>query len=257
MSPKEKEILKEAVNHVDGLLSPATLINGIAKQDRRSVENLVSGGYLEEVAQDVNHLRGNTYSLNFYRTTEKGRIVFESFYKRWWFNFRTQTALWVGVFTIIIGTASIFFTGISYLNSTKEDAILNRPYVFIDDSTIERLAEADDRYKIILEIKNEGNSIALNSKIKIFDGDTEVISSEKFQGRTIYSPHESVELWIIRAADRIALLNRESGPVNQLTIQIYYEDAEKRPYCIESKHSITAFDTTYKLATDDMNDCNN
>jgi len=85
MTKSEYEILKLVVDR-GGLLSPADLINGIAKRDRRSVENLVVKGYIEEVSQDVGGVRlGSTHSVNFYRATEKGLIEFAPWYKRIWF----------------------------------------------------------------------------------------------------------------------------------------------------------------------------
>ncbi len=80
MTKEEKRILKEIVTR-GGLLSPATVINAIAKGDRRSVENLVVKGYIEEVPQDIQGPR-DTYTLNFYRATEKGLLVFAPLYKR-------------------------------------------------------------------------------------------------------------------------------------------------------------------------------
>lgn len=84
MSEKEKEILREIVNR-GGLLSPADVINGIAKHDRRLVENLVVKGFIEEVPQDIGGVRmGSNHIVNFYRATEKGLTVFYPFYRKFW-----------------------------------------------------------------------------------------------------------------------------------------------------------------------------
>ena len=81
MTENEHKILKLVVNQ-GGLLSPNELINIIAKQGRKSVENLVVRNYIEEVPQDVKGIKlGSTYSENFYRATEKGLLIFSPWYK--------------------------------------------------------------------------------------------------------------------------------------------------------------------------------
>mgnify|MGYP000607281592 CR=1 FL=1 len=102
MTKDERRILKKLVNRGD-LLSPAKLINGIAKGDRRSVENLVVKGYIEEVPQDMHGPRG-TYTLNFYRATEKGLLVFAPWYKRIW------SAIKRDIRTVIISTITAVIT---------------------------------------------------------------------------------------------------------------------------------------------------
>ncbi len=81
MTPNELKILKTIVEDSRGLLSPANLINGIAQGDRRSVEHLVAGGYLEEVDQDQQSHAG-TYTIKFYRATNKALMKFEPRGKR-------------------------------------------------------------------------------------------------------------------------------------------------------------------------------
>ncbi len=104
MTENEKRILKAVVDR-GGLLSPADLINGIAQQDRKSVENLVVRGYLEEVPQDVKGVRlGSTYSLNFYRATEKGLLVFSPWYIRMWHGLKGD------VRTIVIAAITALVT---------------------------------------------------------------------------------------------------------------------------------------------------
>jgi hypothetical protein len=111
MNEEEKKILKEVLGR-GGLLSPADLINGIAKHNRRHVENLVVTGHLEEVPQDMHGFNNSTYSINFYRATEKGLLRFSSWYKRIWFWIKgdvktiiiaTITALITSLITIFIG----------------------------------------------------------------------------------------------------------------------------------------------------------
>lgn len=85
MIKKEYEILKLIVNK-GGLLSPVDVINVIAKRDRRSVENLVTKGYVKEVPQDIPGIKfGSTRSVNFYRMTEKGLMKFAPWHQKIWF----------------------------------------------------------------------------------------------------------------------------------------------------------------------------
>ncbi|MDO8558364.1 MAG: hypothetical protein Q7S09_04230 [bacterium] len=107
MTKKERDILKAVVvDRPQGLFSPADLINGIAQHDRRAVENLVARGYLEEVPQDqLGH--DHSYSINFYRATEKGLTVFAPFYQRAWFGLKNNTSLYVGISSIVFGILTI------------------------------------------------------------------------------------------------------------------------------------------------------
>lgn len=110
MNNKEKQILKAVVDR-GGLLSPADLINGIAQRDRKSVENLVVKGYLEEVAQDMKGVRlGTTYSLNFYRATEKGLLVFSPRYIRMWHGLKgdVRTIVIAAITALITSLIAIF-----------------------------------------------------------------------------------------------------------------------------------------------------
>lgn len=111
MTENEKKILKTVVEHREGLLSPAILINSIAQKDTRSVENLVATGYLEEVPSEHPGLNGGYYIINFYRATEKALMRFAPWYKRLWFNVRgdirivlisTITALITTLITMLI-----------------------------------------------------------------------------------------------------------------------------------------------------------
>ena len=106
MTEIEKRILKAVVSR-GGLVSPADLINGIAQRDRRSVENLVVRGYLEEVPQDVKGIKlGSTYSLNFYRATEKGLLVFSPWYTKIWHGMKGD------IRTIVISAITALVTSL-------------------------------------------------------------------------------------------------------------------------------------------------
>ena len=110
MTEYEKLILKAVVGR-GGLLSPSDLINGIARQDRRVVENLVVRGYIEEVPQDVKGIKlGSTYSVNFYRATEKGLLVFSPWYSRvWhWLKGDVRTIVIAAVTALITSLVAIF-----------------------------------------------------------------------------------------------------------------------------------------------------
>ena len=83
MKGKEKEILKKLVEHPEGSLSPCDMINVIAKRDKRSVHNLISNGFIEEVPTHK-----NDRDYNFYRATEKGLLFFDKWYKKIWFSIK-------------------------------------------------------------------------------------------------------------------------------------------------------------------------
>lgn len=110
MTESEKKILKVVVDR-GGLLSPADLINGIAKQDRKSVENLVARGYLEEVPQDMKGIKlGTTYSLNFYRATEKGLLVFSPWQAKMWHGMKGDVrTIVIAAITALITSATTIF----------------------------------------------------------------------------------------------------------------------------------------------------
>lgn len=112
MAEYEKLILKAVVDR-GGLLSPADLINGIARQDRRVVENLVVRGYIEEVPQDVKGIKlGSTYSVNFYRATEKGLLVFSPWYMKMWHGMRGNVrTIVISAITALITSVIAIFAG--------------------------------------------------------------------------------------------------------------------------------------------------
>ena len=110
MTKNERKILKAVVDR-GGLLSPADLINGIAQHDRKPVENLVVKGYLEEVPQDMKGIKlGSTYTLNFYRATEKGLLVFSPWYTRAWHVMRgdVRTVVISAITALVTSLIAIF-----------------------------------------------------------------------------------------------------------------------------------------------------
>jgi len=127
MNNEEKQVLKAVVEHTSGLLSPATLINGIAHGNRRVVENLVVKGYLEEVPQDRPFRRDRTYSLNFYRITEKGIMQFAPGYKKAWFAFKNDVVLYIGLASMFIGISVAFGVPL-YQKMTEEHAEIQAVY---------------------------------------------------------------------------------------------------------------------------------
>ena len=104
MTKKEKEILRKAIERKEGLLSPTTLINGIAEHDRRAVENLVAKKYFMEVQRDHKDINGGFYTINFYRITEKGLFEFAPWYQKIWIVIRGD------VRTVIITIITAFIT---------------------------------------------------------------------------------------------------------------------------------------------------
>lgn len=120
MTKEEKIILKKAIKNKEGLLSPATMINGIAKRDQQSVENLVVKGYLEEVPRDKTGLQGNTYTVRFYRVTEKG-LARVNLIKWIWFN---SGSFWKFVISSMLG-AFLALGGNIYFNNylVKQESV--------------------------------------------------------------------------------------------------------------------------------------
>ena len=136
MNKKEKDILKKAVDSNEGQISPATMINSYAEGDQGIVERLVGSGYLERVYQFREGLHQATYSIIFYAVTEKGLMQFSTFPKKLWFNFRNQTAVYVGLLSVIISLAAFFSTLVfSYVQNNRENIdfqLRNRPYLVIN-----------------------------------------------------------------------------------------------------------------------------
>ncbi|MFA6171024.1 MAG: hypothetical protein WCW77_02660 [Patescibacteria group bacterium] len=110
MTESEKIILRTVVNR-GGLLSPADLINGIAQRDRKSVENLVARGYIEEVPQDIGGVKlGSTHVVNFYRATEKGLLAFSPWHVKIWSGIKGDIrTIIISVITALITTIIAIF----------------------------------------------------------------------------------------------------------------------------------------------------
>ena len=110
MQKQELELLKAIVNHPSGQLSEAEFINGLAKHNRRLVENLVVKQYVEEVPRTLVALNGGSYSVNFYRATAKGIVEFASWYEKMWFYMKgdIRTAIF-SIITALITTLIINF----------------------------------------------------------------------------------------------------------------------------------------------------
>ncbi len=109
MDKIEKNILEQVKNHTRGLLSPADMINGIARKNTKAVERLIIYGYLEKVPEYKPGPNGMQKYL-FYRITEKGLNVFSPFYKKIWFMFKGDIrTIIVSVITAIITTLLMKF----------------------------------------------------------------------------------------------------------------------------------------------------
>jgi hypothetical protein len=102
MIKKEKDILKEVINHPDGLLAPVDYINCVCKRDKNTAHKLVSQGYIEEVPTTL-----PTGHYNFYRATEKGHSIFYPIPKKIWYFIKGDVrtiivAIIVSIITTII-----------------------------------------------------------------------------------------------------------------------------------------------------------
>lgn len=82
MNKEEKEVLKKVRDDSGGLLSQSDLINYLPNRDTRLSHSLITSGFIEEVNRKI---KATQIEATFYRLTEKGRIIFEPFYKRLWF----------------------------------------------------------------------------------------------------------------------------------------------------------------------------
>lgn len=112
MTKAERIILKAVVDR-GGLLSPADLINGITQRDNRSVENLVAKRYLEEVPRQHRGLGDAYYTINFYRATEKGLLVFSPWYTKIWHGMKGD------VRTIVIAAITALITSVIAISVEK------------------------------------------------------------------------------------------------------------------------------------------
>jgi hypothetical protein len=158
MNANEKKILKALVEHPSGLLSPADFINGVAAHDKRAVANLVSEGYVEEVPQEIGGGHHGSYSLNFYRATKEGLMQFAPRYRKIWYDFKNEIALYVGIFSIILGlvgfTSNVIFSYIQNARSNEDFQLRNRPYLVI--SHVDKVAKLNNTTQYIFHIKNVG-----------------------------------------------------------------------------------------------------
>lgn len=136
MPKKESDILKKAVEDKDGQISPAIMINVYAGGDQAAVERLVSQGLIERVYKFEEGER-STYSIIFYTVTEKGYMCFAPFKERLWFNFRSQTTLWVGLVSIIVSIAAlgttVYFSYLQNLRENQDFIMRSRPYLVVSD----------------------------------------------------------------------------------------------------------------------------
>jgi len=256
MNKKEFSILKVVVENKTSPLDPDDLVSIIAEGDKRAVENLIINGFIEEVPRDVAGPRGVRRVVNFYRATEKGLVRFKPFYERWYFSFKTQTAVWIAIFTIFISISGVIFTALTYQDALEENALLNRPYLFIDEASIEEIMNNEvTMHRVTLDVKNAGDSAALHSKMIVSIADEEILPSKIFSEGHIFNPESNTKIWITLNQKSIESIRRSVGNSTQLSIRFFYEDALKNKYCIESKHSIVTVDDTLKLATDESYQC--
>jgi hypothetical protein len=158
MNKEERLILKAAIDHHKGLLSPAELINSIANGNRKRVENLVIKGYLHEVPQSIADFPNGQKTLHFYRVSEKGINYFASWYKRVWFDFKYNTTLYLAVASIIFGIISSIASWYTVQNSIKANIISEQPFLnFVDID--------QEPYQFI----NSGKGAALNIFLILWD----------------------------------------------------------------------------------------
>ena len=112
MKKEEKDFLEKIIKHNGGgrlergIISPATLFNGLGEHKKdRLIHKLISFGYIEEVPTKV-----NDYMLDFYRVSEKGYIIFDPLYKKFWRFFTSDMAKILSIISLIL---SIIATAVS------------------------------------------------------------------------------------------------------------------------------------------------
>ena len=94
-------------DHPRGLLSQSELINILPEGNTKISHSLITSGFIEEVTRVE---KARQIEITYYRLTEKGRSVFAPWRKKVWFNFKTETSLWVGIFSIVFGIFSLFIS---------------------------------------------------------------------------------------------------------------------------------------------------
>ncbi len=153
MNKKESEILKKMLERNDGLFSPATLINSLSSGDRRSVESLVSQGYIQTVFEIKEGHTGGSYSLISYSLTEKGLVYGKSVFHRLAYTFTKNITLILAIFSIV----SAAFSSVA-------------AYYAIDNAFQARwIANLDPRVTLDVDLnlkRNELNEIPPHFKIK-------------------------------------------------------------------------------------------
>lgn len=82
MNKKEKEALTSIHGVERGLLNQSDLLNCLPDRDTRLSHSLITSGYLEETKRLE---KASQIEITYYRLTEKGRMIFEPWYKRLWF----------------------------------------------------------------------------------------------------------------------------------------------------------------------------
>ena len=107
MTKEEKEALKKVFDHTRGLLSQSELINILPDGNTKISHSLITAGFIEEVKRVE---KARQIEITYYRLTEKGRAVFAPWIERVWINFKTETSLWVGIFSIAFGIFSLFIS---------------------------------------------------------------------------------------------------------------------------------------------------
>lgn len=174
MTEKEKLVLRKAIDSKQGQLSPVDMISGCAGGDQGAVEALVSKGYLERIYQFREGLHNATYSIIFYAVTEKGYVVFAPTLNRIWFNFKAQTAVWVGLISVIVSigalVSTLYFGYKQNQRDSEEFVLRNRPYLVLTTTEAVNLIlgrSADFR----ATIKNAGAFPALITRSAIACGD--------------------------------------------------------------------------------------
>lgn len=204
MNKKERIVLKKAVDSHEGQISPANIINGYAEGDQGLVERLVGRGYLERIYQFREGLHQSTYSIIFYAVTEKGLMEFAQPVQRCIFWAKNNVALWVGVFSVMVGALSIIFAGLGYSNSVQ---VLNRPYIAVNPTGLDELrtgkikSDLDNLPEQLIEkninfiLQNTGQSpAAFRIDLSEFEevGITKVIPQQNTEG--VIFPGESKEV---------------------------------------------------------------
>ncbi len=233
MTKKEKEILKALASDSRGLLSPGNFINDIAKKDRRSVENLIAEGYVEEVPQHKTNILGDKVITNiydFYRATEKGIVQFEPFYQRVWFSFKNNISLYVGISSIILGAITIIVSSSISLyalrisqdgnnRANQEFQLRIRPYIIVDsiDTNFNTINKSTE---YTLHIKNAGILPA-----KLIEKSASCINEEQIRGRKDFTGKSTVI-----GSDQIIL--------DYLTISVEKAECE---YMIKYKIAVDGF----------------